>query len=92
MCGCSVDTLDPGAGTDWFLVNHFTPTHNLNTTAPPIWWTTDQDQYSVTRVSLKILCNVLMITRNITAVVEMVQGVCAHVPCPSIPQCPAHTL
>ena len=31
MCGCSVDTLDPGAGTDWFLVHHFTPTHSLNT-------------------------------------------------------------
>ena len=53
--------------------------------APPIWWTIDQDQYSVTRVYLKILCNVLMITRNITAVVEMVQVVC-------VPMCRVPTI
>ena len=61
--------------------------------APPIWWTLDQHQYSVTRVSLKyLLCNVLMITRNITAVVEMVQGVCVPMcrvpPSPSVPPTP----
>ena len=31
MRGCDVDSLDPGAGTDWFLYSHPQP-HHLSTT------------------------------------------------------------
>ena len=52
--------------TAWTLVpaptGSFTPTHSLTTSAPPIWWTMDKDQYSVTRLSLQRLCNASMIT------------------------------